>query len=126
RIDARKRTRPKLTPITGTVAPSRRANVRSIVPSPPSTIAMSAARGSSTSAIPACCATARTRSSAVCTSLRPWETTAAVLTGGDNCVDSLVEVIWEARVVGLQEMKEELPVALRARKTGVYDAHDAR
>ena len=60
---------------------------------------------------------ARTRSTASSTSTRPCVTTAAVLTGRDRCIDPLVEVIGKRRVVGLREMKEELPVALRAGKT---------
>ena len=40
-IAVRKPTRPKLTPSTGTPVPRKRASARSIVPSPPSTIAMS-------------------------------------------------------------------------------------
>ena len=60
------------------------------------------------------------------TSTRPCVTTAAVLTGRDRCVDPLVEVIGKRRVVGLREVEEELPVALRAGKPGVYDADDAR
>ena len=48
------------------------------------------------------------------------------LTGRDRCVDSLVEVIGKRRVVGLREVEEELPVALRPGKPGVYDADDAR
>src|SRR5690242_102510 len=125
-IDARKPTRPKLTPITGTSLPSSFARVRRIVPSPPTATARSASRGSSTSATPPEAATASTRSTALCTSFEPCVTTAAVLTGRDRCVDPLVEVIGKRRVVGLREVEEELPVALRAGESGVYDVPHAR
>src|SRR3954454_22922172 len=125
-MEARKPTRPKLTPITGTPLPSRRASVRRIVPSPPRATARSASRGSSTTSTPAPSATWRTRATASFTSTRPCATIATVLTGCDCCCDSLVEVIGKGRVVRLHEMEEELPVPLRAGKTGVYDADDAR
>ena len=48
-IDARKPTRPKLTPITGTSLPSSSASACRIVPSPPTATTRSAARRSSTS-----------------------------------------------------------------------------
>src|SRR5436190_2853079 len=127
-LDAREPTRPKLIPITGTSLPSRRASVRNIVPSPPSATASSAARGSpssSSSVTPAASATARTRSTASSTSTRPCVTRAARLTGRDCCVDPLVEVIGKRRVVGLHDVEEELPVALRPGETGVYDAGHA-
>ena len=61
------------------------------------------------------------------TSTRPCATTAAVSTArGDCCVDPLVEVIGKRRVVGLHEVEEQLPVALRPGESGVYDAGDAR
>src|SRR3989440_1505326 len=125
-IDARKPTRPKFTPITGTPLPSSSVSVRSIVPSPPSATTSSASRGSSTSSTPVRSATARTRSTASPTSWRPCVTIAAVLTGRERCVDPLVEVIGKRRMVGLHEVEEELPVALGARKPGVYDPGSAR
>src|SRR4029077_2313009 len=124
-VEARKPTRPKLTPITGTLLPSNCASVRSIVPSPPSATTISASSGSSTTVTPTRSPTARTRWTASSTSTRPCVTTAAVLTGRDRCSDPLVEVIGKRRVVGLREMEEELPVALRAGKTGVYGVDDA-
>src|SRR3954471_5964346 len=125
-IDARKPTRPKLTPITGTSLPSSFVSVRRIVPSPPSAITRSASRGSSTTDAFARSASDRTVSSASLTSTRPCVTTATASTGRDRCVDSLVEVIGKGRLVGLQEMEEKLPVALRPGETGVYDGEDAR
>src|SRR2546421_1268746 len=125
-IEARKPTRPKFTPITGTPLPSSSASVRSIVPSPPSATTSSASRGSSTSCTPARSATARTRSTASFTSTRPCVTTAAVLTSRERCIDPLFEVIGKRRVVGVREVEEELPVALGARKPGVYDSGGAR
>src|SRR5205807_1586755 len=71
-------------------------------------------------------ATARTRSTPWPTSFGPCVTTAAVLTGRDRCVDSLVEVIWKRRVAGLREVEEELPVPLRSGEPGVYDVDDRR
>src|SRR3954463_1140894 len=125
-MEARKPTRPKLAPITGTPLPSRCASVRRIVPSPPSATARSASRGSSTTFTPTVSATWRTRSTASFTSTRPCATIATELTGCDCCCDSLVEVIGKGRVVRLHEMEEELPVPFRAGKSGVYDAEDAR
>src|SRR3954447_12209984 len=125
-IDARKPTRPKFTPITGTSLPRSFVSVRRIVPSPPSAITRSASRGSTTTDAPACSASDRTVSSAALTSTRPCVTTATALTGRDRCVDSLVEVIGEGRLVGLEEREEKLPVALRTGETRVYDGEDAR
>src|SRR4051794_7749541 len=125
-IEARKPTRPKLTPITGTPLPSRCASVRRIVPSPPSATVRSDSRGSSTIRMPSRSASARTRSSASRTSTRPCVTIAAALIRCDCCGDPLVEVIRKGGVVGLHEVEEELPVALRPRQPGVYDADDAR
>src|SRR4051812_18706788 len=125
-MDARKPTRPKFTPITGTSLPRSFVSVRRIVPSPPSAITRSASRGSTTIDAPACSASDRTVSSAALTSTRPCVTTATALAGRDRCVDSLVEVIGEGRLVGLQEMEKELPVALRPGETRVYDGEDAR
>src|SRR5260221_4562474 len=106
------------------VEPSSLASVRSIVPSPPSATTMSASNGSSTSATPAFFATASTRATAPPTSTRPCVTMAAVLTRGDSSVDLLVEVIRKLRVFGVFEVKEELPVALRAWEPRVYDPRD--
>src|SRR5438270_8043923 len=110
--------------MTGVLLPSSRASVRSMVPSPPSAIAIWASRGSASSSrrvTPARDATPRTRSTASCTSIRPCVTSAAVSTGCDGCIDPVVEVIGKRRVVGLHEVEEKLPVALRAREPGVYD-----
>src|SRR5262245_1137421 len=123
RIDARKPTRPKFTPITGVWVPSSVVSARRIVPSPPRTIAMSGSSPSTTST-PYCCASARTRSTASCTSTLPCVKMAARST--DSCCDSLVEVIGEGWVGILHEVEEELPVALWTRETGVYDAGHAR
>src|SRR5690348_7853524 len=125
-IEARKPTRPKLTPITGTSVPSRCASVRRIVPSPPSTTARFASRGSSTMRTPHRPANVCTRSTASCTSTRPCVTTAAALTGFNCCCDAFVEVIGKRRCVGLHEMKKKLPVALGTRESGVYDPDHAR
>src|SRR5205085_111759 len=123
-IEARKPTRPKLTPITGTPVPSRRASVRRIVPSPPTATASCARSGSSTRSTPARSATDRTRSTASRTSMRPCATTAAVSTG--ECVlDSLVEVMGKRRLFGMLEVEEDLPVPLRPREPRVYDAAHA-
>ena len=115
-IEARKPTRPKLTPITGTPLPRSRASVRRIVPSPPTaTVELARARGSSTSSTPP-----RSRH-------RPHRSTAVVdvdaavrddrgrLNRRERCVDSLVEVIGKRRVLGMDEVEEDLPVSLRAR-----------
>src|SRR5512142_228615 len=103
--------------------PSSRASVRRIVPSPPTAIASWALSGSSTSSTPACSATPRTRSTACRTSIRPWATTAAVSTG--ECVlDPRVEVIGKRRLLGMDEVEEDLPVPLRPGQPRVYDAAD--
>src|SRR5581483_6177622 len=124
--EARKPTRPKLTPITGTSLPRSAVSARRIVPSPPIATTRSALRGSSAIATPASAAARSTRSTAALTSLLPCVRIAAVLTGRDRCVDPLVEVIGKRRVVRLRHVEEELPVALRTREPGVYDAEDAR
>src|SRR5689334_22712511 len=124
-IEARKPTRPKLTPITGMPVPSSRASVRRIVPSPPTATASCARSGSSTSSTPARSATACTRSTASRTSRRPCATTAAVSTG-ECLLDPLVEVIGKRRVLGILEVEEDLPVPLWPREPRVYDAEHAR
>src|SRR5690242_2628628 len=124
-IDARKPTRPKLTPITGTPVPSRRASVRRIVPSPPTETASCARSGSSTTSTPERSATARTRSTAARTSMRPCATTAVVSTG-ECLLDALVDVIGKRRLFGMHEVDEDLPVPLRTREPRVYDAAHAR
>src|SRR5579871_246557 len=124
-IDARKPTRPKLTPMTGMSVPRRRASVRRIVPSPPTATVSCASSGSSTTRVPARSATARTCSTAVVTSTRACATIATVSTG-ECCVDSLVEVIGEGRLLGMDEMQEDLAVSLRAGQSRVYDSGDAR
>src|SRR4051812_12043323 len=124
-IEARKPTRPKLTPITGTPVPSSLASARRIVPSPPTATTSCAFSGSSNSSTPARSATTRTRSTASPTSMRPCATTAAVSTG--ECVlDSLVEVIGKRRLFGMHEVEENLPVPFRPPETRVYDAALAR
>src|SRR2546423_3200015 len=124
-IEARKPTRPKLMPITGTPVPSSRARVRRIVPSPPTATASCARSGSSTSSTPARSATARTSSRASATSMRPCATTAAVSIG-ECLVDPLVEVIGKRRLLGVDEVEEDLPVPLQPREPRVYDAADVR
>src|SRR6476646_1211616 len=124
-IEARKPTRPKLMPITGTPVPSSRASVRRIVPSPPTATVSCPRSGSSTSSTPARSATARTCATASRTSMRPCATTEAVSTG--ECkLDSLVEVIGKRRVLGWHEVEEHFPVPLRPREPRVYDAPRAR
>src|SRR5947208_133867 len=112
-IEARNPTRPKLTPITGMSLPRKRCSPRNIVPSPPSTTAMSAPlrswSGSPTpcfstsssgnnSSTPASRATFSSRSSAgpIVGGL-PWVITAARRTalldrGGDPAVDVVGEL----------------------------------
>ena len=126
RIDARKPTRPKLTPITGHVAAEQlreRAQHRPVAAEHDGDLRLAGVVDEPRR--PRCVATSRTRPTAASTSTRPCVTTAAVLTGRDRCVDPLVEVIGKRRVVGLREVEEELPVALRAGEPGVYDADDA-
>src|SRR5262245_9975604 len=135
--DARKPTRPKLTPNTGTAAPRNIFSARSIVPSPPSTTARSAeatspaapspcfATSSSgkTSSTPRSCARARRRSSGWRTvSAWPCVITAARCTSGRRVVDPVLEVIGKLRPLALHEVQEELAVPLRAGQAGVYDA----
>src|SRR5215203_1125818 len=128
----RKPTVPKFTPSAGTVVPSRRLSARSIVPSPPRTMTMSAADGSAsassmscfssssggiTGSTPKSAATARRRSIAWPTvSRRPWVITAARLTGSgtDGLRDPAVELGRKFWALTLDEMEEELAVSLRA------------
>src|SRR4051812_36714574 len=135
-------TLPKFTPSAGTVVPSRRRSARSIVPSPPRTITMSASDGSAsarsmscfssssagiTGSTPKSAATARRRSIALPTvSRRPCVITAARLTGSgtDGLGDPAVELGRKVRALGLDELEEELAVSLRARQPGVD--HGAR
>src|SRR5262249_18478026 len=124
-IEARKPTRPKLIPITGTPVPSNRASVRRIVPSPPTATASCARPGSSTIATPARSATARTCSTASRPSIRPCATTAAVSIG-ECLLDSLFEVIGKRRLLGVLQVEKDLPVPLRSREPRVYDAANAR
>src|SRR5579862_4519160 len=104
--------------------PWKRASARSIVPSPPSTTARSAlqaASSSNTSSTFAACATASRRAiaGAMVVALA-CVTTATTLT--DGSVDPSVEIGGEGGVVGMDEMEDELPVALRPRQARVYDA----
>src|ERR687885_344641 len=142
-IEARKPTRPKLTPITGTPVPRKRVSARSIVPSPPSTTARSALAGSPSAPGRSCFArsssgkTSSTPCSAASSSSRPSAgpivsglpcvTTAARRTRLPDCaVDPGVELIWPLRPLAVHEGEEELAVPLRAGQAGVYDARDLR
>src|SRR5262245_35670535 len=105
----RKPTRPKLTPRTGTPVPRKRCSARSIVPSPPSTIARSAS-SPSTSSTPASRAICSSRLTASATrSGLPWTTRAARLTG---IADPVVELVRQRRLRAVDEVEEELSVAL--------------
>src|SRR5581483_11473079 len=118
-IAVRKPTRPKLTPTTGTPVPRKRPSARSIVPSPPSTIAMSTSADSSTSSTPRSAATCSSLASASPTPARSIVTTAARSTDGIG--DPPVEVGRELRLLSLDEVEDELMVSLRAGETRVYD-----
>src|SRR5581483_8450832 len=139
--EERKPTRPKLTPITGTPVPRKRVSARSMVPSPPSTTARStrpspspcseepcraASSDGIASSTPAASATRCSRSSAVPIAPGwPCVTTAARATGAlaDGIVDPAVELGGEVWSWSAHEVEEELAVALRSGKPGVYDAH---
>src|ERR671939_1346367 len=138
-IEARKPTRPKLTPITGTRVPRNRVSARSIVPSPPSTTARSALAGSPSALGRSCFARSSSgkRSSTPCSAASsssrpsagpivsglPCVTTAARRTRLPDCaVDPGVELIWPLRPLAVHEVEEELAVPLRAGQAGVYDA----
>ena len=57
----------------------------------------------------------------------PCVTTAALLTAlGDSVTDPVVDVIQEHGVVAVDQVEEELAVALRAGQSGVYDADCGR
>src|SRR4051812_3992426 len=99
--------------------PRKRASARSIVPSPPSTITMSAS-SPSTSSTAQRSATARRRSSAPSTPSRSIVTTAARLTDGIG--DPPVEVGRPLGVLSVDEVDDELMVSLRAGQPRVYDA----
>src|SRR5438067_214551 len=137
-VEARKPTRPKFTPSTGTPVSRSPWSARSIVPSPPSTTRMSTERRSSAAGLTPCFsassspkrsstpeapATLRSRSSAgpiVCGF--PWVTTAARRTAlDDRGPDPLVEVGWELWMLTLDEVEEHLPVPFRAGQPRVYD-----
>src|SRR4051812_15099975 len=82
---------------------------------------MSAGASASTSSTPQRSATARTRATGSSTRWGlPCTTTAAVLTGGIG--DHPVEVGRELCVLVVDEVEDELMVAFRAWKAGVYDA----
>src|SRR4051794_21114607 len=119
-IAVRNPTRPKLTPSTGTSLPRNRVRARSIVPSPPSTIARSGCPSPSTSSTPCSLAIASRRAIAGSTSsLLPLGTTDAVLT--DCIVDPPVEAGWELGALSVDEVEDELTVSLRAWQARVYD-----
>src|SRR5438270_10771264 len=99
--------------------PRNRASARSIVPSPPSTIAISTSLPA-TSSTPHRSATARSRSSASSTPSRSIVITAARLTDGIG--DPSLEVGWERWSLVVDEVEDELMVSLRARQARVYDA----
>src|SRR5581483_5136308 len=111
--------------MTGTPVPRKRVSARSIVPSPPSTIATSGAPSSSSSttiSTPLSAATRRTRSRAAATSVsaRPCVMTAAVLTDGIG--DPAFELGGDDGLLSVDEVEDELTVSLRSGKGGVYDA----
>src|SRR4030095_4898186 len=57
----------------------------------------------------------------------PCVTTAALFTAlGDSVTDPVVDVIQEHGVVAVDQVEEELAVALRAGQSGVYDADRSR
>src|SRR5262245_44845457 len=121
-MDARKPTRPKLTPMTGTSVPSQRWSARSIVPSPPRTTAMSGSSSTSStpeaSAIRLSCGTA----SPIVSGL-PCVTNAARRTGSRNGVgDPAVDVVGKLRTLHLHEVQDEFAVSLGAGQARVYDA----
>src|SRR5215210_752466 len=126
RTAVRNPTRPKFTPKTGTPVPRNAVSARSIVPSPPSTMARSASTAaSSRSSTPASAATFRSRSSASATrSGRPCAKTAARST--DRIGDRSVEVGGEGWCRVVDEVEDELTVPLRAWKPRVYEPGDAR
>src|SRR5262245_30754322 len=140
-IELRKPTRPKLTPITGTPLPRKRASARSTVPSPPRTTAMSAACSSaastpcfcassseSTSSTPWSCATAcrRAKPAPIWPGF-PWVTTAARATRlPDGIGDPALSVIGVRFAGSVSKMDEELPVPLGAGQPGVYDPDGRR
>src|SRR5580765_2308031 len=140
-IVARKPTRPKLTPSTGTPVPRKRRSARSIVPSPPSTTARSASSSApaapspcfatsssgSRSSIPRARVRVRSRSSAPpIVSGRPCVTRAIRFTSGSRVVDPVLELIRNLRPLVLHQVQEELAVPLRAGQAGVYDADGLR
>src|SRR5437763_4363518 len=136
-IDARKPTRPKLTPMTGTSLPRKRCSARSIVPSPPRTTAMSAPLRSCSGSPTPCFSTSSSGSSSSTAASRatfssrssagpivdglPCVTTAARRTAlRDRGGDPGVDVVGELRALTVNEVEENFPVALRAGQTGVY------
>ena len=134
-IALRNPTRPKFTPITGIPVPRNRCSARSIVPSPPSTIATSTSSGVTcvspamrTSSTLSALATDSSRASPEpSASRRPWSTTAARLTRlADGIVDPAVELISVCRLRTVDQVNEELPVSLWPGETGVYDPCDLR
>src|SRR5829696_3565565 len=126
-IEVRKPTAPKLTPATGIPVPRKRPSVRSIVPSPPRTSAMSASGmpspASSTSSTPACAASSRTRGTASATvSRRPCRTSAAFSTAlPDGVLDPAVDLVCKLRLLAVDEVEEELPIPLWPGQSRVYD-----
>src|SRR5215207_7068481 len=126
-IDVRNPTAPKLTPATGIPVPRKRPSVRSIVPSPPRTSAMSASGMpspvSSRSSTPACAASSRTRGTASATvSRRPWRTSTAFSTAlPDGVLDPVVDLVCKFRLLAVDEVQEELTIPLGPRQTRVYD-----
>src|ERR671936_1079308 len=138
-IEARKPTRPKLTPITGTLVPRNRVSARSMVPSPPSTTARSALATSpsalgrpcfsrsslgkrSSTPCPAASSSSRPSAGPIVSAL-PCVTTAARRTRLPECaIDPGIELIWPLRPLSVHEVEEELAVSLRAGQAGVYDA----
>src|SRR3954454_22374141 len=121
---ARKPTRPKFAPITGTPLPRKRRSARSIVPSPPSTTARSAP-ANSPSSVPSPCfsrsssgySSSTPRSAAIrCSCSRaapivsglPCVTTAARLTSGHCFVELALDHIGIHRPLAVYEVQKEL------------------
>src|SRR5262249_33769323 len=98
-----------------------RVSARSIVPSPPSTTAMSGAASSASprsSSTPLDAATARRRARASLTvPSRPCVTTAAMLTDGIG--DPAVEVGWDGRRLSGDGVEDDFRVPLRSGRAGV-------
>src|SRR5437763_3116201 len=125
--------------MTGTSRPTNRVSARSIVPSPPTTIAMSAvATSPSASAMPCFSSSSSGNRSSTAASRAtlsscasagpivarfPCVITAARRTAlADLGCDSLVDVIGKSRLGAMDEVEERFAVPLWPWQPGVYDA----